>query len=70
MIERANFGQRRQIAQAAQIEVIEELLGGTEEGRTTGDVAVSNHPDPLALEQRTNDVRTDSDATVSPSRRA
>ena len=50
------FGQRRQFVQALEPEIVEEALGGAEQGRLSGYVAVADHPDPLPLLQRLDDV--------------
>src|SRR3546814_5877539 len=48
--------QRRQFIQALEAEVVEEALGGAEQLRAAGDVAVADDADPLALFQRLDDV--------------
>src|SRR3546814_3659051 len=44
--------QRRQFIQALEAEVVEEALGGAEQLRAAGDVAVADDADPLALLDR------------------
>src|SRR3546814_281726 len=54
--------QRRQFVQALEAEVVEEALGGAEQLRAAGDVAVADDADPLALFQRLDDVAVHRDA--------
>src|SRR3546814_17191942 len=54
--------QRRQFIQALEAEVVEEALGGAEQLRAAGDVAVADDADPLALFQRLDDVAVHRDA--------
>ena len=56
------FGQRGEFVQALEPEVIEEHLGGAEQGRLAGDVAVADDADPLALLERLDDVAVHRDA--------
>ena len=46
------FGERRQLVEALQVEVVEELARGAEQRRLAGHVAVADDADPLALFQR------------------
>ena len=56
------LGQRRQLVQALEAEVVEEGLGGAEQLRAARHVAVADHADPLALLERLDDVGVDADA--------
>src|SRR5690606_31071421 len=50
------FGQRRQVVQPLQPEVVEEGLGGRQQFGLAGDVAVADDADPVALLERLDDV--------------
>ena len=52
----ADFGQRGQVVQAGQAEVVQKAPGGAEQGRLAGYVAVPHHPDPFAFLQRADDA--------------
>src|SRR3546814_1596785 len=54
--------QRRQFVQALEAEGVEEALGGAEQLRAAGDVAVADDADPLALFQRLDVVAVHRDA--------
>src|SRR5690606_33130319 len=56
------LGQRRQVVQPLQPEVVEERLGRCEQFRLAGNVAVPHHADPVALLERLDDVAVDRDA--------
>jgi hypothetical protein len=53
------FRQWRQLIQSLQAEIIQEALGGAEQRRLAGHVAVADHADPLAFFQRLDDVAAD-----------
>ncbi|MCY1185848.1 hypothetical protein D9M73_266640 [compost metagenome] len=53
------FGQRRQVVEVFQVEVIEKGLGGGKHRRFAGHVAVADDADPLALHQRLDDLAVD-----------
>src|SRR5690606_16550054 len=56
------FGQRRQVVQPLQPEVVEERLGRGQQFRLAGNIAVADHPDPVAFLERLDDVAVDRDA--------
>src|SRR3546814_9387081 len=58
--------QRRQFVQALEAEVVEEALGGAEQLRAAGAVAVADDADPLALFPRLDDVAVPRDAADLP----
>src|ERR1700676_4714529 len=60
--ERVQLAQRRQLVQAPESEVLEEFARGPEQLRPAGQVAMTDHADPQALEQCLGDVGIDRDA--------
>ena len=55
-VEPTQFGQRRQVVDAAQAEVVEEFARGAEQFRPARQLAVADDADPVALVQRADDV--------------
>ena len=55
----AQLGQRRQLVQAPQAEIVEELARGAEQLRVARHLAMADDADPVALLQRAHDRRAD-----------